>query len=258
MAGPSLSLVIMEATTIEAVWEEIVVPPPTHNLTISSAQGGSTSPTPGTYDLNEGTAITVMATPAANYQFDGWMLDGSPTSTNPITLIMDADHVLQPLFSPTAGEYFVLTIGSTGPGTTNPSPGAYNLIPGSAITVTAFPSTGSYKFDGWLLDGSLVSANPITILMDADHALSAAFSEVPQDILQQTIGAYQIWLSAATAEYYIVGANADPAVTFPFLQDAINYIWDILIPALQQNWLPITLGLTGGVFFLAWLLARKG
>lgn len=254
MAGPSLTITVMGATAIEAVWEEIA---PTRTLTITSALGGSTSPAPGSYSIVEGSLITVSAQPQADYQFDSWMLDGALNLANPITLLMDVNHVLQPMFSPLAGEYFTLTISASGPGTTNPTPGSYNLTPGSAITVTAFPAQGENQFDGWTLDGANVTVNPITVIMDADHALSATFSEVPQDTLQQTIGDYQIWLSAATAKYYIVGANADPSVTFPFLQDAIEYIWDVLIPAIQANWVPIALGLTGGGIFLAWLFTRK-
>ena len=251
IAGPSTTLTILEATTIEAVWEEIA---PTHTLTITSALGGSTSPLPGAYNFDEGVMITGSAQPQADYKFDGWIRDGALDLANPITILMDADHILQPTFSPLSGNYFTLTIGASGPGTVSPSPGSYNLTPGSAITVMAFPDPGENQFDGWMLDGSQVTVNPMTVIMNADHFLTAAFSAIPQDTLQQTIGEYQIWLSATFGDYYVTGTGMPEPPRFPTLDDAIAWVMDFL----QTNWAPIAVGAAAGLVFLYWLFTRKG
>lgn len=71
-----------------------------------------------------------------------------------------------------------LTITATTGGTTDPSPGDYSYWNGTAANVTSLPSLG-YALDHWDLDGANVgSPNPITVTMDADHALHVVFSGV--------------------------------------------------------------------------------
>ncbi|MGC9345568.1 MAG: CARDB domain-containing protein, partial [Candidatus Bathyarchaeales archaeon] len=68
---------------------------------------------------------------------------------------------------------YSLTITTTTGGTTDPIPGTYTYVAGSTVEVTAIPDT-DYTFDHWELDGIDVgSANPYSVLMDADHVLHA-------------------------------------------------------------------------------------
>jgi len=70
----------------------------------------------------------------------------------------------------------VLSISASYGGTTNPSPGNHEYILGSSVNVMAIPnSQDDWKFDCWLLDGSLYYCNPITVTMDSDHDLKAYF-----------------------------------------------------------------------------------
>jgi len=54
------------------------------NLTVTSGEGGSVSTEGGTYD--EGTEVSVTATPAEGYEFDRWIGIDSETSTLNLTL----------------------------------------------------------------------------------------------------------------------------------------------------------------------------
>jgi hypothetical protein len=81
-----------------------------HNLTISSGSGGSTTPSPGTYQYAEGTPVSVMANPDSGYVLDYWLLDGNNVGTqNPITVTMDSNHTLQANFREGA-VYYTLTV----------------------------------------------------------------------------------------------------------------------------------------------------
>ncbi|MEM4732978.1 MAG: CARDB domain-containing protein [Candidatus Bathyarchaeia archaeon] len=71
-----------------------------------------------------------------------------------------------------------LTIHSATGGTTVPAAGTYSYANGTTVNVTAYPSVG-YTFSHWTLDAQVKTENPISILMDADHDLTPAFSLIP-------------------------------------------------------------------------------
>jgi len=72
--------------------------PSQYNLTTNTTGNGSVTldPPGGVYDA--GTVVTLTATPAAGWQFDGWSGNLSGT-TNPATLTMDGDKSVSASFS---------------------------------------------------------------------------------------------------------------------------------------------------------------
>jgi PKD repeat protein len=160
--------VLMNANhTLKAVFAMV-----TYTLTITATTGGTTSPAPGTYTFDSGSSVNVTALPSANYFFDHWVLDGSPAGTaNPISVLMSNNRTLQAVFSLIN---YTLTITTTAGGTTNPAPGTYTYASGSSVNVTATPYN-NYKFVRWVLDGSNVTDNPITVQMNGNHTLNAVF-----------------------------------------------------------------------------------
>jgi hypothetical protein len=68
------------------------------NLTITSREGGTTDPLPGTYNYTAGSSVNVTAIPSSGYSFDYWLLDGEERTENPTTVIMDANHTLEAVF----------------------------------------------------------------------------------------------------------------------------------------------------------------
>ncbi len=71
---------------------------------------------------------------------------------------------------------FTLTVSAGSGGSTSPAPGSYSEASGSVVTVTAVPSSG-YTFNGFTLDGVVSASNPILVTMNANHAVSASFSQ---------------------------------------------------------------------------------
>jgi len=81
--------------TVESNEETLVVG---YTITIEAGTDGSTTPTPGTYDF-QAEDLSVTAQPATDYQLDYWLLDGiNAGSANPITIVMDRDHILKAVF----------------------------------------------------------------------------------------------------------------------------------------------------------------
>jgi len=70
-----------------------------YTLTIATADGGTTNPTPGSCIYWSGTVVSVSAAPSTGFQFNHWELDGSNVgSPNPISVTMNANHTLRAFF----------------------------------------------------------------------------------------------------------------------------------------------------------------
>jgi levanase/fructan beta-fructosidase len=67
-----------------------------YTLTTSATSGGTVT-AGGTYD--EGTIVTITATPDAGYQFDGWSGDAGASGSNPLSVTMDSDKSITANFS---------------------------------------------------------------------------------------------------------------------------------------------------------------
>ena len=75
--------------------ETTPAPTPTqYTLTVSSEEGGSVSTEGGTYD--EGTTITVTATPSEGYEFVGWL--GSDETERELVILVNSNITLSPIF----------------------------------------------------------------------------------------------------------------------------------------------------------------
>jgi len=62
-------------------------------LTISSGNGGTTEPSPGTYTYDAGTEVTIKAIPEAQYEFSGWSgdIESSQKMVNPLTFTLEKE-----------------------------------------------------------------------------------------------------------------------------------------------------------------------
>ena len=100
-----------------------------------------------------------------------WSWDGDP----------DKAAILVITYTPPAMIQHTLTISATIGGTTNPALGAYLYDEGAIANVLATPDAG-YRFLNWDLDGLTVTDNPIAVLMDADHTITAVFEKFPSKV----------------------------------------------------------------------------
>jgi len=66
-----------------------------YTLTVTAGEGGTVSTEGGTYD--EGTEITITATPAEGYEFIGW--EGSDSESNSLSITLNGNTTVQALFA---------------------------------------------------------------------------------------------------------------------------------------------------------------
>jgi uncharacterized repeat protein (TIGR02543 family) len=145
-----------------------------YDLTVNKVGEGTVTqdplPVEGKYDCS--TDVTLTASPAACYEFVGWTGDVI-TTTNPITIHMDASKVITATFQKIQ---YDLTINKVGEGTVTQDPlpveGKYECC--TDVTLTADPDA-CYEFMGWTGD-VITTTNPITIHMDASKVITATFS----------------------------------------------------------------------------------
>jgi pectate lyase len=115
---------------------------------------------------------------------------------------------------------YALSLTTVGDGTitADPSPGPY--LPGTVVTLTATPGTGS-QFTGWT--GDLTgTTNPATITMDANKAVTAHFEVIPTSygLTVNTVGQGKVYRFGFATPQYPIGsvvwlyAVPDPGWTF--------------------------------------------
>jgi len=139
---------------------------PRYTLTASAGEGGSVSPTTGSF--NAGTQVSVTATPNSGYQFTSW---SNGSTVNPVTVTLNSNTSITANFEVLINSY-TLTVVSTDGGSATGA-GEYNE--GTEVTLTATASDG-YRFTGWS-DGS--TEESITITLSEDTALTANFELIP-------------------------------------------------------------------------------
>ena len=135
---------------------------PKYTLTASAGEGGSVSPSTGSF--NAGTQVSVTATPNSGYQFTSW---SNGSTGNPVTVTLNSNTSITANFEVLINSY-TLTVVSTDGGSVTGA-GEYNE--GTEVTLTATSSDG-YRFTGWS-DGS--TEESITIILNSDTALTANF-----------------------------------------------------------------------------------
>jgi hypothetical protein len=140
------------------------------NTAVSPSGSGAVSPTGGTYD--EGSSVTLTATPATGYRFIKWSGDVSDTVT-PLVIPINADKNITANFI----KVYTLTTSASPAegGSVSPADGTYDE--GSTVTLNAVPAAG-YIFEKWSGD---VSGNvtPATLTMDGNKNVIASFSVSP-------------------------------------------------------------------------------
>jgi hypothetical protein len=159
------TIIVTENISITAQFEEI--PPQQYTLTVTAGEGGSVNTAGGVY--NEGTPVTISATPSnEDYVFVKWS-DGN--TDNPRTLTMTEDITIKAEFAQVA--YWQLTVvAGEGGSVSSDKNGSYKE--GSEVTISATPKE-DYRFVKWS-DGN--TDNPRTIVMKANTTLAAIFAEI--------------------------------------------------------------------------------
>lgn len=165
-----------------------VLPVPTFTLTtyvLPDDVAGIVTPRSGTYD--NGTVVSITATPGAGYSFDHWSGDASGTAPS-VSITMNSNKTVTANFTQNPVNYnLTISVSPFETGTISLSPLPQNpIIPppyggaypqGTTVAVTANPNSG-YTFDHWSGDAS--GNNPTIVLtMNANKNITANFAQIP-------------------------------------------------------------------------------
>jgi uncharacterized repeat protein (TIGR02543 family) len=160
-------------------------------LTVETADGGSVRKDPNKPRYYRGERVTLEATADPKYVFVGWSGDLSG-STNPTTLVMDADKTV------TANFAHSLTVKAFG-GSVTIDPNKVRYQHGETVILEAIPDTG-YSFAYWSGDLS-GSTNPTTLVMDANMSVTASFALKTYGLTTTAINGY-VTKDPDKASYY--------------------------------------------------------
>ena len=138
---------------------------PRYTLTASAGEGGSVSPTTGSF--NSGTQVSVTATANSGYQFTTW---SNGSTANPVTVTLNSNTSITANFA--LIPVYTISVSTEEGGSVSSNGGEYQQ--GTQVTLTATPDEG-YEFSGWS-DGSTEATRVITA--SEDLTLTASFTEL--------------------------------------------------------------------------------
>jgi hypothetical protein len=183
------AVTVNAATSVTATFSLL---PMTLSVTKSGTGSGTVTSSPAGIDcgttcsqpVTPGTAITLTATPAAGSSFASW--SGACSGTGICTVTVNAAMSVTATFN-LAPVTLSVTKSGTGSGTVVGNPAGINcgatcsqsVTPGTAITLTASPTTGS-SFAGW--SGACTGTGTCAVTVNAATSVTAAFSTNPNPL----------------------------------------------------------------------------
>ncbi len=163
----------------------------THVLTMLEPSGsGIVKPAIGDNVYEEGSEVTLLATPSNGWDFDFWQIDGAFfSSSEQIIITMNASKTARAFFIEELPKIFTLTMAEpTGQGSVSPAVGNHNFIEGTTVPLSATPADG-WGFEAWYLDGSHYSdSQNVSVVMDRDKSVLATFV---QEVEKVTLEIYK-------------------------------------------------------------------
>ncbi|MFW5725885.1 MAG: InlB B-repeat-containing protein, partial [Bacteroidota bacterium] len=177
----SASVTMNDDVNVEARFTEIILPPATYTLTISTQGNGSTTPAAGTHEYEEGTEVPLTATAAEGWEFDKWVIDGEDVMDASASVTMNNDVNVEARFTEIIlpPVTYTLTISTQGNGSTTPAAGTHEYEEGTEVPLTATAAEG-WEFDKWVIDGEDVMDASASVTMNNDVNVEARFTELSE------------------------------------------------------------------------------
>ena len=165
--------------------DDILVVQYSLSVEVSPAEGGSVSPSVGSFD--EGVSKTITATPSSEYVFKNW-LGGVNGTDNPTTVIMNSNKTITAIFEK---KMYAFNILYEGEGSVSSEVEGLNtdgtISSGSKVQLTSIPVEG-WEFVSWSGDITSIE-NPLTLTMDETKEITAIFQPI---LYNQILGKWDI------------------------------------------------------------------
>ena len=143
-----------------------------YTLTMSKTGNGTIVPAAGEHTYIEGKKVMLIASPDEGCKFVKWK--GSKvedSDSSPTQITMNGNKTVKAVFE----AQVVLTIVSSGGGTTNPAPAVITYPLNEKVTLKAAANDG-FEFKGW--SGDIIdTSDTYELIMDADKTVAATFAE---------------------------------------------------------------------------------
>jgi uncharacterized repeat protein (TIGR02543 family) len=156
-----------------------------YTLTVTSAEGGTVSTEGGIYD--DGTELTITATPNEGYRFTGW--EGNDSTSESITITLNSNQTFKALFELIPPVQYTLTVSASEGGTISGGGDTsderlvgltFMVVSGTEVTFTATPNEG-YEFIGW--EGNDSTSENLTVTVNSNQSVQALFELITLNIL---------------------------------------------------------------------------
>ena len=149
----------------------ITVRPSLVSLTLTKLGNGPGSlfASPAGLSYDQGTVVSVTASPLSGSVFTGW--GGVCAGVGACSVTMTANMTVTGSFDPRFS--LMITTAGTGAGTVTANPAGLIYAPNTNVTLTAQPSAGS-AFTGW--GGACAGTGNCAVAMDANKAVTANFT----------------------------------------------------------------------------------
>ena len=185
----SLTFTVSNDRTLTAIFEPISEPTPgpiTYTINTSATVGGTVS---GAGKYEQGSSVTLTATPENGYLFVGWTENNEQISTDEsFNFIVDRDRTLAANFVPITQPTYTINVSATAGGTAS-GEGEYEQ--GSSVTLTATPES-EYLFIGWTENGEQVSSDEsFTFVVEQDRTFVANFEPISNPAYTVQVNATQ-------------------------------------------------------------------
>jgi hypothetical protein len=155
-----------------------VVPTFVLTMAVDDVAHGSTTPAVGTHTYNQGTVVTITATPLTGWAFDSWTGAVANPNSATTTVTVDADKTVTANFveavakpQPSVGSQWVYNVHYDSTGSGAPSPFTDDAV--ATLTVTSVAPAGTVVWTG----GNDGQGNPIPYTLPDDcYVIEYSFS----------------------------------------------------------------------------------
>lgn len=177
--------------------------------TITSAPSGINCGDTCTANYADGSPVSLSATPAAGYVFNGWS-GGNCTGTGTCTVTMDGNKSVTATFAVDTSKTISIGKIGTGEGTVTRVGGSLNcgstcvetLTPGATVSLTATAATGS-TFAGWS-GGTCAGTGSCAFTLNSNTTVNATFNATSGGITVTPITVTNIQGTSESTIYHSV------------------------------------------------------
>ena len=183
--------------------------------TVSSSSTGISCGSDCSQTYTSSTSVTLTATPADGYRFNGWS-GGGCSGTGSCTLLINTQTNVIANFGTTTSATYTLTVTKAGSGTITSSPAgitcgsdcSQSYAGSMPVSLTATPANG-YTFSGW--SNACTGTGECSVTLNAAKNVTATFK--PTITLTELVAAYSFGAGSGTTVKDSSGRNNTGAIS---------------------------------------------